>query len=173
MAVATVGYLIVSRRMWKLQQSVETSRSHVELAIDLGKGAYDSEGSQIHNHDWIEVTNASPTGVRLVAITIEAEREDKALRDLTQPANQLVQPFSKKRIYVPSEMSRVVGPLTLDDTRTRAKGRVSITLQYKAHGKTFSTQPTEFIGEFAYGEFFSGFDRPAVHDRQPLPERSL
>jgi len=167
MAVAAVGYLIVSYRMWKLQESVESARGHIELAVDLGKGQYDSEGSPMHDQDWIEVTNSSPTGVRLTAITIQAERQDKALRDLTQPSNELVQPFSKKRINVYSEMSRVVGPLTLDDKRARAKGRVSITLQYKAHGNTFSTQPAEFLGEFAFGEFFTGLDHPAVHVSQP------
>lgn len=121
MAVATVGYLIVSYRMWKLQESVERARSHIDLAVDLGRGAYDSKGSGIHDQDWIEVTSSSPTGVRVTGITIEAEREDKTLRDLTQPANELVRPFSKKRINVYSEISCVVGPVTLDDKRARTQ----------------------------------------------------
>lgn len=169
-AFAAVGYLFVSYRMWQLQKTVEDARSHIDLAIELGKGEWDKDDLQIHNQNWIEVINSSPTGVRVKAITIKAEREDQTTRKLTQPANELVKPFSKKRINIYSGMSPVVGPLTpKGDKCIFAKGCVIITLEYTAYGKTFTSEPSEFTGEFGHGEFLDHRGSNEVELQEPPP----
>jgi hypothetical protein len=168
-AVAAVGYLFVSYRMWQLQKAVEDARSHIDLAIELGRGEWDKDGLQIHNQDWIEVINSSPTGVRVKAITIKAEREDRTTQKLTQPANELIKRFSKERINI-YWMSAVVGPLTpKGDKNIFAKGRVTIILEYTAYGKTSPTEPYEFTGEFGHGVFFELRRSTEVELQEPPP----
>jgi hypothetical protein len=148
-ALAVIGQAVATWMIYRLENTIRK----VDLGVVLGRGGYDEKGVETHDQDWIEVTNGSQTGIRVTEVEIKAARSDGVTREIGQAKTSVVKPFSTEKINIYSEMTAVVPPLCDKAENSSIKGRLTITLKYRAHGKSMSTEPWDFDGEIFHGRF--------------------
>jgi hypothetical protein len=167
-AIAAVVQAVAAAMIYRLERTIDSASRRVDLGVTLGKGAWGTDGEQIHDQYWIEVSNCSQAGVRLTAITIEGKRLDGLTSKTNENLNWLVNPFTVRKINIHSPMDRVVSQL---DTKlpkpVPVKGRVSVTLKYRAFGKDVSSEVWEFNGEIWNGQFSEMQEPSEVQVREP------
>jgi len=147
-----IAQVVVACKLYSLERTIRK----VDLAVALGRGAYDKDGNQVHDQDWIDVTNGSQTGIRVTSITVRAARADGLSHQTSKSENSVVAPFSVRKINIYLLMRSVLKPICPEPQNpVPVKGRVTITLMYTAHGAAASTEPFEFDGEIFRGDFLA------------------
>ena len=154
-AIAAVVQAVAAAMIYRLGRTIDRASRRVDLGVTLGRGAWGDDGEQIHDQYWIEVSNCSQTGVRLTAIIIEAKRLDGPSHKITEQLNELVNPFAVRKVNIHSPIDRIVYPLYPKLPKpVPVKGRVCVTLKYRAFGKDVSSEVSEFNGEILHGKFY-------------------
>jgi len=148
-ALAVIGQAVATWMIYRLENTIRK----VDLGVVLGRGDYDEEGVPTHDQDWIEVTNGTQTGIRVTEVEIKAARSDGVTREISRAKNSVVRAFSTERIYICSEITAVVPPLCDEAENPPIKGHLTITLKYRAHGESKSTEPCDFGGGIFHGRF--------------------
>jgi hypothetical protein len=154
-AIAAVIQAVAAAMIYRLERTIDSASRRVDLGVTLGNGAWGDDDEQIHDQYWIEVSNCSQAGVRLKAITIEAKRLDGRSHKVTEQLNEVVNPYAARKINIHSPMDRVIFPLYPELPKpVPVKGRVSVTLKYRAFGNELSSEVWEFNGEIVHGKFY-------------------